>query len=122
MTKFIVDLEIIGMVKRYVSGVKVNADTLAVDIVKEVGIAGQFLTSEHTMQHCRKEPFLPNISLRGAVTGDLSESLLDNIRNQKEKMLASYCKPEMSTEIQDRLAEYLLGCGFNRELIEGLKN
>ena len=120
--KFIVDLEIIGMVKRYVGGVQVNADTLAVEVVQEVGIAGQFLTSEHTMQHCRKEPFLPEISLRGAVTGDLTESLLDNIRKQKDKMLASYCKPEMSTDIHDRLVEYLLGCGFDNELIERLEN
>lgn len=118
--KFIVDLEIIGMVKRYVNGVKVDPETLAVDVIAEVGIAGQFLTSNHTMKHFRKEPFLPEISLRGAVAGDPAEKLIDNIRIKKEKMLASYCKPEMSTEIQNQLVKYLLTIGCDRELIESL--
>ncbi|HEY3424152.1 MAG TPA: trimethylamine methyltransferase family protein, partial [Negativicutes bacterium] len=91
--KFIVDLEMISMVKRYVGGVKVNCDTLAVDVINEVGIAGQFLTAEHTMKHCRKEPFLPDISLRGTVIGDPADKLLENIQNKKNKMLASYEKP-----------------------------
>lgn len=118
--KFIVDLEIIGMVKRYVSGVKVDVETLAVDVITEIGIAGQFLTSEHTMKHFRKEPFLPDISLRGAVKGDPNERLMDNIRLKKEKMLTSYCKPELSAEIQNRLVDYLLTSGYDRELIESL--
>lgn len=120
--KFIVDLEIIGMVKRYISGVKVNEQTLAVDVIHEVGVAGEFLTSEHTVEHCRKEPFLPDISLRGSVTGDLTESLLDNIRSRKDMMLESYCKPEMPADIQDKLVEYLLGCGFDGQLIERLNS
>ncbi|MDA8440975.1 MAG: trimethylamine methyltransferase family protein [Peptococcaceae bacterium] len=118
--KFIVDLEIIGMVKRYLNGVKVDTETLAVDVITEVGIAGQFLTSTHTMRHFRKEPFLPDISLRGAVTGDPSDKLMDNIGAKKDKMLAGYYKPEMSKEIQDRLVEYLLACGYDGKLIDSL--
>lgn len=118
--KFIVDLEIIGMVKRYVNGVKVDADTLAVDVIAEVGIAGQFLTSDHTMKNYRKEPFLPEISLRGVVTGDPNERLMDNIRIKKDKMLTSYCKPELSTELQNRLIDYLLTCGYDAKLIQSL--
>ncbi|MDP4127699.1 MAG: trimethylamine methyltransferase family protein, partial [Bacillota bacterium] len=119
--KFIVDLEIIGMVKRYLSGVKVNEETLAVDVIREVGVAGEFLTSVHTMQHCRKEPFLPDVSIRGSVTGDHNGALLDNIRNKQDKMLESYYKPEMPADILNKLAEYLIGCGFDQQLIEGLK-
>lgn len=119
--KFIVDLEVIGMVKRYLSGVKVSEETLAVDVIRQVGAAGEFLTSVHTMQHCRKEPFLPDVSIRGSVTGDPNGALLDNIRNKQDKMLGSYSKPEMPAEIQDKLTDYLIGCGFGQQLIEGLK-
>ena len=118
--KFIVDLEIIGMVKRYVNGVKLDKDTLAVDEITKVGIAGNFLSTDHTMKHFRKEPFLPDISLRGAVRGDPADKLMDKIMTKKNKMLASYCKPEMSTEIQDRLVEYLLECGYDGKLIENM--
>jgi len=106
------------MVKRYVNGVKVDAETLAGDVIAQVGIAGQFLTSDHTMKHYRKEPFLPEISLRGSVTGDPAEKLTDNIRIKKDKMLASYCKPEMATQIQNRLVDYLLICGYESKLVE----
>ncbi|AET67419.1 trimethylamine:corrinoid methyltransferase [Desulfosporosinus orientis DSM 765] len=118
--KFIVDLEIIGMVKRYVNGVKVDTQTLAVDVINEVGPAGQFLTTDHTMKHFRKEPFLPDVSLRGAVTGDPDQKLMDNIRIKMDKMLAGYCQPEMSMELKNRLIDYLLTCGYDRKLIESL--
>lgn len=118
--KFIIDLEIIGMVRRYIDGVKVDAETLAVDEVAEAGIAGQFLTSGHTMKHFRKEPFLPDISLRGAVNGDPSAKLMDNIKIKKDKLLASYCRPQMSPEVQRKLVEYLIKCGYDSQLIESL--
>ncbi|EHL08551.1 trimethylamine--corrinoid protein Co-methyltransferase [Desulfitobacterium sp. LBE] len=119
--KFIVDLEIIGMVKRYVAGLAVNEETLALDVIQEVGVAGEFLSSVHTMQHCRKEPFLPDISLRGSVAGDPGESLLNNVQKKEHKMLESYCKPEMPADIKDKLTEYVLGCGFNEQLIRELQ-
>jgi trimethylamine---corrinoid protein Co-methyltransferase len=119
--KFIVDLEIIGMVKRYIAGVAVNEETLAVDVLRKVGIAGEFLSSEHTMKHCRKEPFLPDISLRGSVTGDPTETFLKNIKYKEDKMLTNYCRPEMPEDIKDKLTEYILGCGFNAQLIKELQ-
>ncbi|EHQ90549.1 trimethylamine methyltransferase family protein [Desulfosporosinus youngiae] len=119
--KFIVDLEIIGMVKRYIAGLAVNEETLAVDLVQKVGVAGEFLSSEHTMKHCRKEPFLPDVSLRGSVTGDPGESLLNNVKHKENKMLESYCKPEMPADIKNKLTDYVLGCGFNEQLIKELQ-
>ncbi|SMD11810.1 trimethylamine methyltransferase family protein [Sporomusa malonica] len=120
--KFVVDLEIIRMVKRYLEGVKVNPTTLAVDVIHEVGIAGHFLTAEHTMKHCRKEPFIPEISLRGTVMGDPSEALLEKIRNKKEKMLTTYQRPEFSPEIQQQLVDYLVTKGFDAKYIESLQH
>lgn len=119
--KFIVDLEIIGMVRRYLGGVKVNEKTLAVDVIKEVGIAGQFLTAEHTMLNCRKEPFIPDVSLRGAVAGDPAEKLLENIANKKNKMLASYKKPELPEEVNTQLVNYLVAKGFEAQYIKALQ-
>jgi trimethylamine---corrinoid protein Co-methyltransferase len=118
--KFIVDLEIIGMVKRFINGVNIEEETLAVDVVNNVGIAGQFLTSAHTMKHFKKEPFLPDVSLRGAIIGDPSENLMNNIMLIKDRMLTSYCKPKMSAEIQNKLIEFLHNCDYDSKLIESL--
>lgn len=118
--KFIVDLEIIGMVKRFLSGVEINKDTLAVDVIKEVGPAGEFLTTMHTMMNCRRETFVPDISIRGSIEGDPNEKIIANINNKKKAMLDSYVKPELPQDIQKQLVDYLVEKGFDISLINSM--
>lgn len=47
--------ELIGWVKRFVQGVEVNDETLALDVIDEMGPEGQYLASEHTMAHYRED-------------------------------------------------------------------
>ena len=47
--------EIIGMTKRFVEGITVNAETLARDVIDSVGPGGNFLAERHTVDHLRKE-------------------------------------------------------------------
>lgn len=118
--KMIADFEIIGMVRRYLKGIEVNAETLAISVINNVGIAGHFLAQDHTMRHCRKEPFLPEISLRGAVTGDPAAQLLKNIREKMATMLATYTRPELSDDIIQELKKYLISKGINEEELNKL--
>ncbi len=52
--------EIIGMVKQIAKGIQVTDETLALDILKEVGPGGEFLSHDHTYDHW-KEWFRPTI-------------------------------------------------------------
>ncbi len=52
--------EIIGMVKQIGKGIQVTDETLALDILKEVGPGGEFLSHDHTFDHW-KEWFRPTI-------------------------------------------------------------
>jgi trimethylamine--corrinoid protein Co-methyltransferase len=45
--------EVIGMVKRILSGLEINDDTLALDVIDRVGPGGQFIDDEHTLKHFR---------------------------------------------------------------------
>jgi trimethylamine--corrinoid protein Co-methyltransferase len=47
--------EIIGMTRRFVEGITVNADTLARDVMDAVGPGGNYLAQRHTVDHLRKE-------------------------------------------------------------------
>jgi trimethylamine--corrinoid protein Co-methyltransferase len=47
--------EIIGWVQRYLPGLEINDDTLAVDLVHETGPDGHFLGSHHATRHCRND-------------------------------------------------------------------
>jgi len=57
----VVGNEIIHWIKRYMSGVEVNARTLAVDVIKAVGPGGHFMTQKHTIDFMRKEIWQPEL-------------------------------------------------------------
>lgn len=52
--------EIISMTRRFIAGVRVDDEALAVDVVHDVGPGGQFMNHAHTMAHWR-ELWLPQI-------------------------------------------------------------
>lgn len=53
--QLLIDNEIARMVNKVVEGIPVNDDTLAVDLIKEVGSSGQFVTKEHTYKHFKEQ-------------------------------------------------------------------
>lgn len=50
--------ELIGMTRRFMNGVRLDDDALALDVIHEVGPGGEFLSHDHTMAHWR-EYWLP---------------------------------------------------------------
>jgi len=64
--KYVIDNEILGMVMRAVEGIQVNEDTLAFDLIKEVGPGGNFVTARHTRQFMRREHYQPSLSDRNS--------------------------------------------------------
>jgi len=62
--QYVIDNEIIGMAKRMQRGFEVNSETLALDVVKQVGPGGNFMAQEHTLRHMRSELFQPILSDR----------------------------------------------------------
>ena len=62
--KYVVDDDILGMVMRAVEGVNVNEDTLAFDLIKQVGPGGNFVTAKHTRHYMRREHYQPSLSDR----------------------------------------------------------
>jgi len=51
--KLIMDCEQIGRIQHMLKGIPVNQNTLALDIIKEVGPGGEFLTHSHTFDNMR---------------------------------------------------------------------
>ena len=59
--QFIVDLELIRMVIRSVEASSFSDDDFALDVIRETGPGGQFLTKKHTLAHCRAVPFYSGV-------------------------------------------------------------
>ena len=91
------DNEVMEYVKRIVRGFEVNADTLATEVVRQVGPGGNFLAEEHTVEHFRKELWLPGTAWTReswdawAAGGNLS--MAERIKNEVKRILDSH-KPE----------------------------
>ena len=56
--------EIIGMTKRFIRGIEVNAESLARHIVEKVGPGGHFLQEQHTFKNFRNELWVPSLLTR----------------------------------------------------------
>jgi len=59
---FVMSDEIIKMVKRITGGLEVSEETLAYDLISEVGPGGHFLDKPHTMEHFREHHNSPLIN------------------------------------------------------------
>jgi len=53
--QLVMDDEFAGMVKRCVGGIAVNDETLALDVIGEIGPFGDFLSHDHTLAHMREQ-------------------------------------------------------------------
>lgn len=61
----VIDDEMIGYVKRFLRGIDGSEEALALETIREVGIAGSFLDHGHTLRHHRAELFQPRLLFRG---------------------------------------------------------
>jgi len=60
LEKLVIDETICSMALRLVSGIKVDDETLAVDLIRDVGPGGVYLSQKHTMKFFRREQLIPS--------------------------------------------------------------
>ena len=60
LEKLVIDNDICGMAHRLLKGIEFTEETLAVDLIGEMGSFGDYLSTKHTLKWFRKEPFLPS--------------------------------------------------------------
>ena len=56
--------EICGMTRHFLRGITVNADTLATEVIDQVGPGGNFLQTSHTFKHFKNETWFPKLMER----------------------------------------------------------
>ncbi len=90
----VIDNDVAGMIGRFLEGVEVSPDTLALDLIEKVGpIPGFFLGEAHTREWWAKEQYVPKASdqlthLEWAVAG--KKGAIDYAKEQVEEILANY--------------------------------
>ncbi len=64
LEQLVIDNEIVAAVKRYLQGIQVDDETLALDLMAQVGPSGSFIATEHTVRHHRRELLLSKLLSR----------------------------------------------------------
>jgi trimethylamine---corrinoid protein Co-methyltransferase len=98
--------DIIGQVKRFMQGISVTTETLAVNVIDNVGPAGHFLLEQHTVDNLRNEHWMPKLLDRQFFASWQSGGSKDMGRRVKEEViqiLGSHCPVELPTEIRSKL-------------------
>ncbi len=110
--KLVIDDEIIGRCMRVLRGIEVTEDTLAVDLIEEVGAGGDFLGQEHTIRYMRSEFAKATISDREARAKWAEEGKKDAFRRAHEKVLTILARhqpreisPELDAQIRSRFPQ-----------------
>ncbi len=89
--QLVIDDEIAAMIKRVVSGVSFDDELMGVDLIKKVGIAGDFFsrqnTLEHTMKHMATEQVQSTIIDRRAREGWEKEGSKSMLQRANEKVV-----------------------------------
>lgn len=118
--KLALDFEVIRMVKRYLGDITVDETSLAFDAIKERGIAGEYMTANHTFENIRRETYIPDLAVRGSVSEDPAKVYNDHIAAKLDTMLAQYERPAISEEQINAMQAVLEEIGFDREYLAEL--
>ena len=96
--------ELIAWIKRFTEGMAIDDETLALDLIDELGPDGDWVSSEHTLRHFR-EDFYPKLLNRqnfDAWKAKGGTTLRERAVKQARKLIASH-QPEPLPE--DVIAE-----------------
>lgn len=101
----VIDTEMGEMVNRITEGIKVTDETLALDLIHEVGpLPGQYLGKKHTNVWWQKEQYLPKLAerrTRAEWEKDGSKDIVVRARARVKKLLDEF-KPVPLPEAQEK--------------------
>jgi trimethylamine--corrinoid protein Co-methyltransferase len=79
--------EIVGMARRFMRGIEVNPETLARDVIAQVGPGGHYLEEDHTFNHFREQLWNPSLLTRpgrdewqAAGSKDMAQKVHERVR------------------------------------------
>ncbi len=106
MEQLIIDNEICNMINRHLEGINVTDETLAVDVIREIGPGGNFIDHDHTNKYFRLEDWFPKISDRTTrreweIAG--GKNLVAVAKEEAKKILSSHYPTPLDKDVQKSL-------------------
>jgi trimethylamine--corrinoid protein Co-methyltransferase len=115
LEEMVLDAEIFGLLRHLAAGIAVDAETLAVDVIDEVGPAGNFLAEDHTLAHMRGL-WQPRLFDRGTWEDWEAQGRpgpRDRARERARSLLAAHVPPPLADGVGEELDRIV--AAFSRE-------
>jgi trimethylamine--corrinoid protein Co-methyltransferase len=107
--KLVVDAEAISMVKRFLDGVSLHTETLALAMFEGMDFKGEFLKQKVTRQLFAKEQYLPSAVIdRDTIRGWQQEGSRDTFTRARERvtnLLSEYRLPSIPDRQRKELVD-----------------
>lgn len=108
--KFIADEDLCGAIKKLVKPVEFSDDAFAMNLIKELGTSGNYLSQDHTIKRCRTEFFNPVLSTR-VIHAKWQQMKPREIEKRAQKAMqyriSSYEKPDIDPILERDLIKYV---------------
>jgi trimethylamine:corrinoid methyltransferase-like protein len=108
--QLVIDNEFCGALKHYARGFAVNEDTLATELINEVGPGGVFTDQMHTVEHFRTEHWQPTIfareSLNAWLAGD-HKTAVERARDICDQVFNDYHPRGMSEDVEQQMKDII---------------
>ncbi len=120
--KFMCDLDIISMVEYFLNDIPLDEESLAVDLINQVGPGGIFLNKKHTLARARTTPWYPKVAQRGPLGGRrVADALLENARKEMDRLLSDYQAPPLDANTLKALDKVMTDAGAGGAWLDTLK-
>jgi trimethylamine--corrinoid protein Co-methyltransferase len=115
--QMVMDCEIFSIVAKMMDGIRVDDDTLALDVIRSVGPGGNFLAQKHTRQHMRSL-WLPRLMDRRPYEqwSEKKDGAIDRARQRAQDLLKSHqpdpLEPSLAAELKKIIAAHEVSSGI----------
>ena len=109
--QLLIDQEIVRMIRRIIQGIAVNKDTIALDVIKKVGPAGNYLGERHTLKYMRQElstTTLINRKMRDNWEKNGSKDISEVAREKAIEILENYKPTPLPEDVRKKIHDIVL--------------
>lgn len=108
--KFVLDVEMLGMFHKWLEGVEMTEDAMAMDALREVPPGGHHLGTDHTLARFREVFYRAELFDYDPADEWVEKGSKDGYQRANEKvkeMLAEYEPPELDPALDEALSDYI---------------
>ena len=108
--ELVIDNEICRSVLAMAQGIRVDDETLALDVIHKVGPGGHFLAEKHTLQHFTEEHIFSELVDKGSYASWKkagSKSLIEMARERAKEILKEHQPAPLDKDVQKEISDII---------------